>query len=143
MQQPTWRKWIRIFSIIILLLTALLYLLIAFGEPNGKAFRYDDQHTIYYSASSLDVRLMKAVGDSLTKIGLFTPESRMDVQVLFDPGKDDTLRIGYIVQRDKLTPESKEAFRTITRYLYPLFRCDVKILFKDAKFKVIEEMKLD
>ena len=91
----------------------------------------------------LDVRLMKAVGDSLTKIGLFTPESRMDVQVLFDPGKDDTLRIGYIVQRDKLTPESKEAFRTITRYLYPLFRCDVKILFKDAKFKVIEEMKLD
>lgn len=143
MQQPTWRKWIRIFSIIILLLTALLYLLIAFGEPNGKAFRYDDQHTIYYSADALDVRLIRAVGDSLTRIGLFRPESKMDVQVLFDPGKGDTIRMGYIVQPDKLTAEAKQGFREVTRYLYPLFRCEVKILLKDTKFKVIEEMTLD
>ena len=143
MQQPAWRKWIRIFSIIILLLTALVYMLIAFGEPNGKAYRYDDKHTIYYSADALDSRLIKAVGDSLTRIGLFTPESRMDVQVLFDPQKGDTIHMGYIVQRDRLTAEAKQGFREVTRYLYPLFRCDVKIMLKDAKFRVIEEMKLD
>jgi hypothetical protein len=143
MQQPVWRKWLRIFGIIILILTALLYLIIGLSEPNGKAYRYDNQHTIYYSADHLDVRLIKSIGDSLTKIGLFTPQSRMDVQVLFKPEQGDTIYMGYIVQPDKLTDETRAAFRDITQYLYPLFRCEVKILFKDAKFRLIEEMKLN
>lgn len=143
MQQPTWRKWIRIFSIIILLLSALVYLLVAIGEPNGKAFRYDDKHTIYYSAEALDSRLIQAVGDSLTGIGLFTAERKMDVQVLFDPVKGDTVYMAYLIQPDKLTAEAKQGFRDVTRYLYPLFRCEVRILFKDSKFRLIEEMTLN
>jgi hypothetical protein len=138
-----WFKWVRIIGIIIIILYILFSLLILLGDSKGQKLQYDEFHSIYYSEEYFDPSFIRIVGDSLQKIGFFSPNSPSDIQLLRSPELGDTVVVGYLVNPNKLTPEIKEEFRLITKAIHPLLRTHTQIHFKDENFNTLDRMKME
>jgi len=138
-----WLKWIRTFGIVLIVLNIVVYLLIMIGNNKGKKLQYDELHSIYYSEDYFDPSYIRLVGDSLQKLGYFSPTSASDIQLFRSSELGDTVVVGYLVEPSKLTPEIKDAYKEITQFLYPLLRTFTQIHFKDGPFNIIDQMPLE
>jgi hypothetical protein len=136
-------KWLRIVSLVIVILSLLLYLLIYIGREANKGetaeYTYDAEHKIMYSPGYFDERFLKNVGDSLKGFGLFVPSLGLDVQLQRSAALGDTVVMAFFVKPEKLTDEAKATFVQAVNYLSPLLQTYIKLQFKDPNYNLVSE----
>jgi hypothetical protein len=136
-------RLIRFAGVIIIVGYILVYLLILLDDTQGKMLKYDESHAIYYSKEYFDPSYIREIGNMFYQINFFSQDNAIDVQILRSIELGDTVSVCYVIDQNKLTQDVKEAFKEITRAIYPLLRTHTKIVFKNEKFNMVDQILLD
>lgn len=134
-------KAIRIIGLIVGILAICYYAYQLFGNPNGKKYTYNDKHHVYYKGDGVTEDDAKKVGTYLNGIGLFSTDNEMDVQIN-EEKKSNDLSIKFIVDKEKITPETENAFITIGNDIAAKIYPDktLHIILADDHFDDIKEV---
>jgi hypothetical protein len=132
-------KAIRIIGFIVAIGALCYYAYQLFGSPNGKKYKVDDKHAVYYKGDGVTEDDAKKVAGYLKEIGLFGNENEMDVQI--DAKKDSKdMDMRFIVDKAKVTPDVESGVVTIgndmEQKLYP--GKTINLILTDSKFDDIK-----
>lgn len=105
-------KAIRIIGFIVALGALCFYAYRLFGNPNGKKYKLDDKHAVYYKGDGVTEDDAKKVGAYFKDIGLFGNENEMDVQIDAEKNSKD-MNVRFIVDKAKVTPDVEAGVVTI------------------------------
>lgn len=109
-------KLLKILTTIIALLSIFFYLYERFGEPNGKKYKIDSKHHVFYKGDGITKDDAINVLDYFKSIGYFKNGSEVDVQISAEEQKN-YLMIAYMVVAEKITAEGDKAFLLISSAL--------------------------
>jgi hypothetical protein len=109
-------KVVKIISFVIALGALAFYAYQLFGNPNGKVYDVDKNHHVYYQGDGVTKEDAKKVGAYFMEIGYFKTDNEVDVQISSNKEKSD-LKISYIVDKDKITPELERGYVLISSSL--------------------------
>lgn len=109
-------KAIKLISSVIAIAALIYYAYGFFGKPNGEIYDVDKNHHVYYKGEGVTKEDAKKTGEFFTKIGYFKTDNEVDVQISTNKDKSD-LKIAYIVDKDKITPELENGFVTVSSSL--------------------------
>lgn len=131
-------KAIRIIGFIVALGALGYYAYQLLGSPNGKTYKVDDKHHVYYKGDGVNEDDAKKVGNYLKEIGLFK-DGAMDVQIDAEKNAKD-MNVRFVVDKDKVTPEVENAVATIgndmEQKIYP--GKTLHLILTDSKFDDIK-----
>ncbi len=109
-------KAIKIITSVIAVLALVYYAYRFFGKPNGEIYEVDKNHHVYYNGEGVTKEDAKKTGEFFTQIGYFKTDNEVDVQISANKDMSD-LKIAYIVDKDKITPELENGFVTVSSSL--------------------------
>ena len=134
-------KAIRIASFIIAFIALCYYGYQLLGNPNGKKYTFSDKHHVFYKGDGVGEDDAKKAANYFSEIGLFTAESEMDVQLSAEKKSDD-LKVRFVVNKDKFSPEVETGFMNIGNDMATKVFPDkvLHIIVTDVHFEDIKEI---
>ena len=97
-------KAIKILGFVVSIGALIYYGYRLFGKPNGNEYEVDKHHHVYYKGDDVTKDDARKVADYLKESGSYTDSNEMDVEIKSE--KSNELTIRFIVDKDKVTPES-------------------------------------
>lgn len=106
-------KILRILGLVVAIISLSIFVYRLFGNPNGKKYKADDKHTVYYKGDGVTEDDAKKVAAYYKEIGLFAGENEMDVQINGEKNSNEIV-VKYIIDKSKITSETENGFVQIT-----------------------------
>ena len=97
-------------STILLLATAFVITFFTGCADNGKEYKMDKEHNIYYKGGGLDESTAKKLADYLKVQEYFQAGKNATVQIIKSDKTKDTVNLNFIVDKSKITPEMENTF---------------------------------
>ena len=103
-------KVVRIISLVVALGALGYFGWQYFGKPNGKEYKVDKEHNIYYKGEGLDESNAKKLADYLKEQQYFGSGKEATVQITKTAKTKDTINLNFIVDKSKVTAEMESNF---------------------------------
>ena len=103
-------KFAKILSVVVVLAAAGYFGWQYFGEPNGKKYKLDNEHNIYYKGDGMDEVTAKSLANYLQEQEYFEKGKEATVQITKSKDTKDTVNLNFIVDKSKITSDIEEKF---------------------------------
>lgn len=105
------KKSIKIFTLLVSVIALAYYCYQLFGDPNGKKFKVDDKHNVYYKGEAVTKEDAKKAGSYFNDLGYFTADNEIDIQLEAENNTD--MKVRFVVDKSKISPEIDSGFLLI------------------------------
>lgn len=103
-------KIVRILSLVVALGALGYFAWQYFGEPNGKVYKLDKEHNIYYKGEGMDEAGAKKLAGYLKEQQYFETGKEATVQITRTKETKDTVNLNFIVDKSKITADMEDKF---------------------------------